>query len=101
MRETLEAFYFGNLHPTEKAAHKDSRYWKMSKQASEAYDDVVSVLDEVQRAVFDNYVSLQLSVQAEGELESFILRYRTGTRLLLDSITDGDFTSHITIGGRP
>jgi hypothetical protein len=41
---------------------------------------------------------MQLSTQAEGELEAFILGYRTGTRLLLDAITDGDFSSHVAIG---
>lgn len=75
MRDTLEAFYFGNLNPTEKSMHNNSRYRKLSKRASEAYDDVARILDDVQRAAFDNYVSLQLSVQAESELESFILGY--------------------------
>lgn len=36
MRDTLEAFYFGNLNPTEKSMHNNSRYRKLSKRASEA-----------------------------------------------------------------
>lgn len=98
MRETLEALYFGNIHPTETTAHKNSRYWKVAKQTNEAYDNVTSVLSDAQRSAFDTFVSLQLSTQAEGELEAFILGYRTGTRLLLDAITDGDFSNHVTIG---
>jgi hypothetical protein len=99
MRETLEALYFGNLHPTETTSHKNSRYRKVAKQTHEAYDKVISVLSDAQRNVFDTFVSMQLSTQAEGELEAFILGYRTGTRLLLDAITDGDFSNHVTIGG--
>ena len=99
MRKTLEALYFGNLHPTESSAHKKSRYWQVSKQANEAYDKVQALLNDEQRNAFDNFVALQLSTQSEAELESFILGYRIGTRLLIDSFSDSDFTSAVTIGG--
>lgn len=99
MRKTLEALYFGNLHPTESSAHKKSRYWQVSKQANEAYDKVQALLNDEQRNAFDNFVALQLSTQSEAELENFILGYRIGTRLLIDSFSDSDFTSAVTIGG--
>ena len=99
MRKTLEALYFGNVHPTESSAHKKSRYWQASKQANEAYDKVQAMLNDEQRNAFDNFVTLQLSTQSEAELENFILGYRIGTRLLLDSLSDSDFSSAVTIGG--
>jgi hypothetical protein len=99
MRKTLEALYFGNLHPTETSAHKKSRYWQVSKQANEAYDRVRETLSIEQQSLFDNFVTLQLSTQSEAELEAFILGYRIGTRLIIDSLTDGDFTNAVTIGG--
>lgn len=99
MRKTLEALYFGNLHPTETSAHKKSRYWQVSKQANEAYDRVRETLSIEQQSLFDNFVTLQLSTQSEAELEAFILGYRIGTRLIIDSLTDGDFANAVTIGG--
>ena len=99
MRKTLEALYFGNLHPTETSAHKKSRYWQVSKQSNVAYDKVQAMLSDEQRSAFNHFVTLQLSTQSEAELEAFILGYRIGTRLLIDSLSDSDFTSAVTIGG--
>lgn len=97
MRKTLEALYYGNIHPTETSPDKHSSYWQVSKKANQAYDQVQEILTEGQRYAFDEFVSLQLSSQAEAELEAFILGYRLGTRLLLDSITDGDFSSAVAM----
>lgn len=95
MRKTLENLYFGNIHPTEKSVNKKSRYWKVLMQTNEAYVQVSEMLSDEQVTVFDKYVSLQLSTQAEAELEAFILGFRLSTRLLLDSLVDSDFADAV------
>lgn len=96
MRKTLENLYFGNIHPTEKSVNKNSRYWKVLMQTNEAYVQVSEMLSDEQVTAFDKYVSLQLSTQAEAELEAFILGFRLSTRLLLDSLVDSDFADAVS-----
>lgn len=95
MRKTLENLYFGNIHPTEKSVNKNSRYWEVLMQTNEAYVQVSEMLSDEQVTAFDKYVSLQLSTQAEAELEAFILGFRLSTRLLLDSLVDSDFADAV------
>lgn len=96
MRKTLEALYYGNIHPTETPPDKSSSYWKVSKKANQAYDQVQEILTEGQRYAFDEFVSLQLSCQAEAEAESFIRGFRLGARLVTESLIDSDFVDAVS-----
>ena len=97
MRKTLEALYYGNINPTETPPKKNSRYWQLSKKADKAYDQVQQILTEGQRLAFEEYVSLHLSAQAELETEAFIRGFRLSTRLILEALIDGDFSSEVAI----
>ena len=96
MRKTLENLYFGNIHPAEKSANKNSRYWKVLMQTNEAYIQVSEMLSDEQVTAFDKYVSLQLSTQAEAELEGFIYGFRLGLSILAESLVANDFTDAIS-----
>lgn len=91
MRRTLEAFYFGNIRPNERDIGSNSRCWKISKKAQQAYEELSGALNEKERKMLENYMVLQTSAQTEFELDAFITGFRSGVRLLVDSMVDNDF----------
>ena len=91
MRKTLEAFYFGNITPNERGVDKRSKYWQVSKKAQKAHEEIREVLNEKELELFDKFVALEISSYAELELDAYITGFRTGVRLLIDSLVDNDF----------
>lgn len=91
MRKTLEAFYFGNIRPNERDIGAKSRCWKISRKAQQAYEDLSASLNEKERKMLDEYMVLQTSAHTEFELDAFITGFRSGVKLLIDSIVDNDF----------
>ncbi len=91
MRKTLESFYFGNIRPNERDINSKNRCWKISQKAQKVYEELSSSLNEDEKKMLDEYLMLQTSVHTEFELDSFVMGFRTGVRILIDSIVDNDF----------
>ena len=94
MRQILEALYYGNIKPNEKAFSKDTEYIKASRTLEKSEAFLRGVLNEEGKAALEEYDAANAKISAITYLECFIDGYRLETRLTLAALSEDDGELH-------
>ena len=94
MRQILEALYYGNIHPNEKAFSKDTEFSMATKALEKSEAFLRGVLNEEGRSALEEYDAVNAKISGITYLECFIDGYRLGTRLTLAALSEDDGELH-------
>lgn len=86
----LEELYFGNVHPAERSFKRDSQYARAMSELSDTADALLAMLTEEQKKHFEAFSDAQREVSVLTDVETFICGFRTGAKIMLDVLTDGE-----------
>ena len=86
----LEELYIGNVRPGERSFKRNSQYARALSDASDAADALLAVLTEEQKKLFEAFTDAEREVRVLEDAETFIYGFRTGAKIMLDVLTDGE-----------
>jgi hypothetical protein len=91
MRKTIEDLYYGNLTPCDQQIVSGSNLdWAM-EQAERCEEKLMAQLDGEKKNLLLNLVNAQNEISATLAEENFILGFRLGMRLVIESMDDDGF----------
>ncbi len=99
MRKILEDLYFGKIVPYEKRMAANSELQRLAKQASDCESQLTERLNEEERKFLNVLTSAQQEIDRITDMESFILGFRLGVRLMAECM-DEDSGGLVNGGGR-
>ena len=85
----LEDLYLGDVRPSERSFKRNSQYAKALDELVKAGDALTDTLTEKQKEMFENYMTAQREVNVLTDCETFCLAFKTGAKIMLDVLTDG------------
>lgn len=85
----LEDLYVGDIRPNEHSFKRNSQYAKALDEVVKAGDALTDGLSEEQKALFEDYMTAQREVNVLTDCETFCLAFKTGAKIMLDVLTDG------------
>ena len=85
----LEDLYLGAVNPSERSFKRNSQYAKALDEVVKAGDALTDGLSEEQKALFEDYMTAQREVNVLTDCETFCLAFKTGAKIMLDVLTDG------------
>ena len=88
--QILEELYIGNVRPGERSFKRNSQYGRALAESADAADKLIAVLTDQQRKLFEEYMDAQREVMVLTDAETFIYGFRTGAKIMLDVLTDGE-----------
>ena len=86
----LEELYIGNVRSGERSFKRNSQYARALSDAADAGDAVIATLTEEQKKLFEAFMDAQREVGVLTDAETFIYGFRTGAKIMLDVLTDGE-----------
>ena len=86
----VEELYIGNVHPGERSFKRNSQYARALSDASDAADALLAVLTGEQKKLFEAFTDAEREVRVLEDAETFIYGFRTGAKIMLDVLTDGE-----------
>lgn len=87
--QILEDLYLGAVNPSERSFKRNSQYAKALDEVVKAGDALTDGLSEEQKALFEDYMTAQREVNVLTDCETFCLAFKTGAKIMLDVLTDG------------
>ena len=87
--QILEDLYLGAVNPSERSFKRNSQYAKALDEVVKAGDALTDGLSEEQKALFEDYMTAQCEVNVLTDCETFCLAFKTGAKIMLDVLTDG------------
>ena len=89
MRKTLEDLFYGNLTPNEQQIILDSPLQQAMDQAEEYEERLTALLAGEEKTMLLRLLNAENEIGSTLALENFILGFRLGMRLAIESL-DGD-----------
>jgi hypothetical protein len=87
--QILEDLYLGDIHPNERSFRRNSQYARALEEVVKAGDALTDTFSEKQKELFEDYMAAQREVNVLTDCETFCLAFKTGAKILLDVLTDG------------
>ena len=88
--QILEELYIGNVRPGERSFKRNSQYCRALSASADAADKLIAALSDEQKKLFEEYMDAQREVSVLTDAETFIYGFRTGAKIILDVLTDGE-----------
>jgi len=86
--ETLKAFYYGNLSPSERQTIRGSEAARATKDLSDAEDLLAQSLPPELRPVLDRLTKAQRELDGIMAEASYIDGFKTGARIMMEILDD-------------
>jgi hypothetical protein len=87
--QILEDLYLGDIHPNERSFRRNSQYARALEEVVKAGDALTDTFSEKQKELFEDYMAAQREVNVLTDCETYCLAFKTGAKILLDVLTDG------------
>ena len=87
--QVLEDLYVGDIRPNERFFKRNSQYARALDDVVKAGDALTNGLTEEQKALFEDYMTAQREVNILTDCETYCLAFKTGAKIMLDVLTDG------------
>ena len=97
----LKDFFYGNINPNEKQFDCNSEYGKAAAGLADEEEKLRSMLDHETSEILDKMICLQASITGMTAEEFFIDGLRTGFRLALAILDDGESNFFKPVSERP
>ncbi len=88
--QILEELYIGNVRPGERSFKRNSQYGRALSASADAADKLIAALSDEQTKLFEEFMDAQREVCVLDDAETFIYGFRTGAKIMLDVLTDGE-----------
>ena len=82
----LDKLWRGKLSPNEQCCHYGSEYSNLSSKLFDKRKQIVAILSEDGKSLFQEYQELQERMSAISEEDTFVNGFRIGVGLILDSV---------------
>ncbi len=86
----LEELYLGGVRPGERTGKQNAQYKKALNEAIKTSDALIATLSDEQKQLFENFMDTQREVSILTDVETFIYGFRTGAKIMLDILEDGE-----------
>ena len=90
MRKTLEELFYGNLTPNEQQITPDSPLQQAMDQAEESEEKLTALLEGEEKTMLLRLLTAENEIGSTLALENFILGFRLGMRLAIESLDEDD-----------
>ena len=90
MRKTLEDFYYGNITPNTQDMVPNSELKRATDRVARFEKQLTEQLDEAGQAILEKLIESQHEIDSITALENFILGFRLGVRMMVESMDDND-----------
>ena len=90
MRKTLEELFYGNLTPNEQQITPDSPLQQAMDQAEEYEEKLSALLEGEEKTMLLRLLTAENEIGSTLALENFILGFRLGMRLAIESLDEDD-----------
>lgn len=88
--QILEELYLGGVRPGERTGKQNAQYKKALNEAIKTSDALIATLSDEQKQLFENFMDTQREVSILTDVETFIYGFRTGAKIMLDILEDGE-----------
>lgn len=88
MKNILTELYYGNIDPQARGFKKDSYLQKQMNILSSCEEALTKKLTGYEKKTFLSFVNASNIVLGESELDSFLVGFRLGARLIYDTFVD-------------
>ena len=86
MRETLEDLYYGNITPCDRQIRSDTSLMKAMEQSQKCGEQLTKLLEGEAHSLLLRLINAENEIGSTLTLENFILGFRLGSRLILESL---------------
>ena len=90
MRKTLEELFYGNLTTNEQQITPDSPLQQAMDQAEKYEEKLTSLLEGEEKTMLLRLLNAENEISSTLALENFILGFRLGMRLAIESLDEDD-----------
>ncbi len=90
MKNFIKELYYGNIDPQARGFRNGSYLIKQITILSESEAMLTDKLTGDEKKAFLSFVNTSNSILAQSELDSFIVGFRLGARLILDTFVNND-----------
>mgnify|MGYP001852510961 FL=1 len=90
MRKTLEELFYGNLTTNEQQITPDSPLQQAMDQAEEYEEKLSALLEGEEKTMLLRLLNAENEIGSTLALENFILGFRLGMRLAIESLDEDD-----------
>lgn len=90
MRKTLEDFYYGNIPPCDRQIEPGSDLQRAMEKAEKCEEKLMARLKDEEKSLLLNLVNVQDEINSTLTIEKFILGFRLGMRLAIESFDEND-----------
>lgn len=90
MRKTLEDFYYGNITPNTQDMAPNSELKRATDRVARFEKQLTEQLDKAGQAILEKLIESQHEIDSITALENFILGFRLGVRMIVESMDDND-----------
>ena len=90
MRKTLEELFYGSLTPNEQQITPDSPLQQAMDQAEEYEEKLTALLEGEEKTMLLRLLNAENEIGSTLALENFILGFRLGMRLAIESLDEDD-----------
>ena len=85
MKNFIEEFYYGNIEPQARSTKQNKAVQKQMEILMTNENFLTTVLSDENKKRFLDYVNAWCIVNGESNLDSFIMGFRLGAKLMLDT----------------
>ena len=90
MKNFIKELYYGNIDPQARGFKNGSYRKKQMTILSESEALLTEKLTGDEKKAFLSFINTSNSILAQSELDSFMVGFRLGTRLILDTFVNND-----------
>lgn len=90
MRKTLEDFYYGNITPCDRQIEPGSDLQRAMEKAEKCEEKLMARLKDEEKSFLLNLINAQDEISSTLAIEKFILGFRLGMRLAIESFDEND-----------
>ena len=90
MRDTLENLYFGNITPNEQDITPGSVLADAMDQVEQCEDKLTALLEGEEKPLLLRLLNAENEISSTMALENFILGFRLGMRIAIESLDEDD-----------
>lgn len=86
----IEEFYYGNIDPQTRGFRKGTRIVKVSENINEIEEKLTERLNDEEKKLFLDFCNAYAELMGTSNLDSFIVGFRLGARLIMDTFMSED-----------
>ena len=90
MRDTLENLYFGNITPNEQDITPGSVLADAMDRAEQCEEKLTTLLEGEEKTLLLRLLNMENEISSTMALENFILGFRLGMRIAIESLDEDD-----------